>query len=62
MRRAWGKATSLGARVARNQCIMEFYVNAPHLEKAKEALKSACVKIPGTPKIKVIDWQKKMSP
>lgn len=62
MRRAWGKATSLGARVARGQCIMEFYVNAPHLEKAKKALSSACVKIPGTATIKVIPWEQKMSP
>ncbi|HET9009293.1 MAG TPA: 50S ribosomal protein L16, partial [Nitrosarchaeum sp.] len=44
------------ARVMRGQCIMEFYVNAPHLEKAKKALKSACVKLPGTATIKVIPW------
>ena len=62
MRRAWGKATSLGARVKLGQCIMEFYVNAPHLEKAKKALKSACVKLPGTATIKVIPWEQKMSP
>ena len=41
---------------------MEFYVNAPHLEKAKKALKSACVKLPGTATIKVIPWEQKMSP
>jgi large subunit ribosomal protein L10e len=58
MRRAWGKATSLGARVRQGQCIMEFYVNAPHIEAAKKALKGACVKIPGTPKIIVIEYRK----
>jgi len=62
MRRAWGKATSLGARVQLGQCIMEFYVNAAHLEKAKKALKSACVKLPGGATINVIPWEQKMSP
>ena len=54
MRRAWGKAVSLGARVKQGQCIMEMNVNKEHLEAAKKALKGACVKLPGTPTIKVI--------
>ena len=59
MRRAWGKATSLGARVREGQCIMELYVNGDeHKEAAKKALKGACVKLPGTPSIKVIEWNK----
>ncbi|MBA4448195.1 MAG: 50S ribosomal protein L16, partial [Nitrosopumilaceae archaeon] len=59
MRRAWGKATSLGARVKEGQCIMELYVNGDaHLAAAKKSLKSACVKLPGTPTIKVVDWNK----
>ncbi|MDH3204023.1 MAG: 50S ribosomal protein L16 [Nitrosopumilus sp.] len=59
MRRAWGKATSLGARVRQGQCIMELYVNTDdHLEAAKKALKGACVKLPGTPTIKVVEWNK----
>ncbi len=58
MRRAWGKAVSLGARVRAGQCIMELYVDAPHLEAAKKALKGACVKLPGTPRIKVIEYGK----
>ena len=58
MRRAWGKAVSLGARVRRGQCIMELYVDAPHLEAAKKALKGACVKLPATPTIKVIEYGK----
>ena len=59
MRRSWGKATSLGARVNQGQCIMELYVNGDeHLAAAKKALKGACVKIPGTPLIKVVEWNK----
>jgi len=53
MRRAFGKAVSLGARVKRGQIIMEMHVKKEHLEIAKKALKSACVKLPGTPTIKV---------
>ena len=38
---------------------MELYVNGEeHLEAHKKALKGACVKMPGTPKIKVIEWNK----
>jgi large subunit ribosomal protein L10e len=59
MRRSWGKATSLGARVRQGQCIMELYVNGEaHLTAAKKALHGACVKLPGTPIIKVIEWNK----
>lgn len=54
MRRAWGKAVSLAARVRRGQCIMEMNVKKEHVEAAKKALKGACVKLPGTPSIKVI--------
>ena len=54
MRRAFGKAVSLAARVKRGQCIMELQVKKEHLEAAKKALKSACVKLPGTPSIKVV--------
>ena len=54
MRRAFGKAISLGARVKRGQCIMEMHVKKEHLDAAKKALKSACVKLPGTPSINVV--------
>tara|TARA_Y100001949_G_C15909840_1_gene296367 strand:+ start:419 stop:913 length:495 start_codon:yes stop_codon:yes gene_type:complete len=54
MRRAFGKAISLGARVKRGQCIMEMHVKKEHLDAAKKALKSACVKLPGTPSIIVV--------
>ena len=58
MRRAWGKAVSLGARVKSGQCIMEMHVKKEHLEAAKSAMKGACVKLPGTPSIKVIPLKK----
>ena len=59
MRRAFGKAVSLAARVKRGQCIMELQVKKEHLEAAKKALKGACVKLPGTPSIKVVPLTKK---
>ena len=55
MRRAFGKAVSLAARVKQGQCIMEISVNKEHLEITKKALHGACVKLPGTPTIKVIE-------
>jgi len=54
MRRAFGKAISLGARVKAGQCIMEMHIKKEHLELAKKSMKGACVKLPGTPTIKVI--------
>jgi large subunit ribosomal protein L10e len=54
MRRAFGKAVSLAARINAGQCIMEMYVKKEHLEVAKKALKESCVKLPGTPSIKVV--------
>ena len=59
MRRPFGKAVSLAARVNRGQCIMEFQVKKEHLEAAQNALKSACVKLPGTPTIRVVPLTKK---
>ncbi|MGY5142524.1 MAG: 50S ribosomal protein L16 [Nitrosopumilus sp.] len=59
MRRSWGKAVSLAARVKQGQVIMELYVNGDaHMQAAKKSLKGACVKLPGTPTIKVLDWNK----
>ena len=58
MRRAFGKANSLAARVNRGQVIMEMNVKEEHLNAAKSALKKACVKLPGTPTIKVIELKK----
>ena len=61
MRRAFGKAVSLAARVKQGQCIMEINVYKAHLEITKKALRDACVKLPGTPSINVIDLKKKKS-
>jgi len=58
MRRAFGKAVSLGARVKRGQLIMEMHVKKEHVEAARDALKSACVKLPGTPTIKIVPLKK----
>lgn len=54
MRRAFGKAVSLAARVNRGQIIMEMHVKKDHVEAAKKALAGACVKLPITPSIKVV--------
>ena len=58
MRRAFGKAVSLAARVNQGQCIMEMQVKKEHLGAAKKALTGACVKLPVTPMIKVIPLNK----
>ena len=54
MRRAFGKAVSLAVRVRAGQCIMEIHVKKEHLDIAKKSLREACIKLPATPKIKVI--------
>ena len=54
MRRAFGKAVSLGARVKAGQIIMEMHVKKEHVDAATKALKAACVKLPGTATINVI--------
>ena len=59
MRRAFGKAVSLAARVKRGQCIMELQVKKEHVEAAQNALKLACVKLPGSPTIRVVPLTKK---
>lgn len=54
MRRAFGKAVSLAARLHGNQCVMEIHVNSEHVQAAKKALHNACMKLPGTPSIRVL--------
>lgn len=58
MRRAFGKAVGLAARLHAGQCVMEMFVKKEHVDAAKKALKGACVKLPGTPTIKVIPLKK----
>tara|TARA_Y100000590_G_scaffold445427_1_gene577544 strand:- start:283 stop:783 length:501 start_codon:yes stop_codon:yes gene_type:complete len=55
MRRAFGKANSLAARVRQGQVIMEMNVKKEHVDAASSALRKACVKLPGTPSIKIIE-------
>ena len=45
MRRAFGKATGLAARIQPNQVIYEAYVTSPNLALAKEAFKVASSKL-----------------
>ncbi|MDE1872931.1 MAG: 50S ribosomal protein L16 [Thaumarchaeota archaeon] len=54
MRGAFGKAVSLAARINRGQVLMEAFVKKEHLEIAKKAMRSAAVKLPITPSVKVI--------
>lgn len=58
MRRAFGKAVSLAARVNRGQVLMEMHVKKEHLELAKKAMRGACVKLPVTPLVKVVPLNK----
>ena len=58
MRRAFGKAVSLGARLKAGQIVMEMHINKEHLEAAKKALKGDCVKLPGTPTVRVVSLKK----
>jgi len=58
MRRAFGKANSLAARVRQGQVIMEMNVKKEHVEAASSAFRKACVKLPGTPTIKVLEIKK----
>ena len=55
MRRAFGKANSLAARVKQGQVIMEMNVEKEHVEAASSALRKACVKLPGTPTIRILE-------
>ena len=55
MRRAFGKANSLAARVRQGQVIMEMNVEKEHVDAASSALRKACVKLPGTPSIRVFE-------
>ena len=55
MRRAFGKANSLAARVRQGQVIMEMNVEKEHVDAASSALRKACVKLPGTPSLRVLE-------
>jgi large subunit ribosomal protein L10e len=46
MRKAWGKPMGLAARVMPGSVILELYVKADNLTRAKEAMRSASSKLP----------------
>lgn len=54
MRRAFGKATGLAARVTAGQVILELRVKADALEKAKIAMRTASSKLPMRTTINII--------
>ena len=53
MRRAFGKPTSRAARMRAGQSILDLYVNQPHVDLAKEALKVSSSKLAATCRIVV---------
>ena len=61
MRRAFGKAIGLAARVTPGQVILELHVKADALEKAKDAMKTAASKLPMTTSINIIPLKEEMA-
>ncbi len=58
MRKAFGKPIGLAARVEIGSSILELSVKAENLEKAKEAIHSACAKLPMKTKVHVVPLEK----
>lgn len=61
MRRAFGKAIGLAARVTPGQVILELRVKADALEKAKIAMKTAASKLPMTTRINIIPLKEEIA-
>lgn len=61
MRRAFGKAIGLAARVTPGQVILELQVKADALEKAKIAMKTAASKLPMTTSINIIPLKEEVA-
>jgi len=61
MRRAFGKAIGLAARVTPGQVILELHVKADALEKAKDAMRTAASKLPMTTGINIIPLKEEMA-
>lgn len=61
MRRAFGKAIGLAARVTPGQVILELHVKADALEKAKIAMKTAASKLPMTTGINIIPLKEEIA-
>ncbi len=61
MRRAFGKAIGLAARVTPGQVIIELQIKAAHLQKAKDAMRTASSKLPMTTTINIIPLKEEMA-
>ena len=53
MRRSFGKPSGRAARIQSDQSILDIYVNQPHIELAKEALRISSSKLAATCKVVV---------
>jgi len=61
MRRAFGKATGLAARVTEGQVILELRVKADALEKAKMAMQTASSKLPMRTTVNIAPLKKEVA-
>lgn len=61
MRRAFGKPMGLAARIRPGQIILELHVKAAHLEKAKNAMRTASSKLPMTTSVKITPLKKELA-
>lgn len=61
MRRAFGKAVGLAARVKPGQIILELHVKANDLQRAKEAMQTASSKLPMTTTINIIPLKEEVA-
>jgi large subunit ribosomal protein L10e len=61
MRRAFGKAVGLAARVNPGQVILELQVKANDLQLAKQAMQTASSKLPMTTTINVIPLKEEVA-
>jgi large subunit ribosomal protein L10e len=62
MRRAFGKAIGLAARVTAGQVLLELRVKAADLEKAKEAMRTASSKLPTTTSVRISPLKEQTPP
>jgi large subunit ribosomal protein L10e len=61
MRRAFGKAVGLAARVNRGQVILELHIKANDLQLAKQAMQTASSKLPMTTTINIIPLKEEVA-
>jgi large subunit ribosomal protein L10e len=61
MRRAFGKGVGLAARIKPGQVLLELQVKANHLEKAKDAMRTASSKLPTTTSTNIIPLKEEVA-